>query len=157
MKNIKYIALLFILFFSVSLMAQNRMKRMDQDKMKAYKIAYITDQLDLTAEEAQKFWPIYNEISNKIENFRRDSRKEIIKEIKDAGGMEDITDAKAFVILKKDIAMKETVLVYEKEMMSKLQQFLSHKKILKLQVAEREFKRKLFNELKKRRKKFKED
>jgi hypothetical protein len=133
------------------------MKRMDQDKMKAYKIAYITDQLDLTAEEAQKFWPIYNEISNKIENFRRDSRKEIIKEIKDAGGMEDITDAKAFVILKKDIAMKETVLVYEKEMMSKLQQFLSHKKILKLQVAEREFKRKLFNELKKRRKKFKED
>lgn len=156
MKKAKYTTFLVILFFSISLMAQDRMKRMDQDKMKAYKIAYITDQLDLTSEEAQKFWPIYNDISAKIENFRRDSRKEIMQEIKEAGGMESISDAKAFVILKKDIAMKETVLVYEKEMMSKLQEFLPFKKILKLQVAERDFKRKLFNELRKRRKKFRD-
>jgi len=156
MKKTKYTTFLVILFFSISLMAQDRMKRMDQDKMKAYKIAYITDQLDLSAKEAQKFWPIYNEISEKIEKLKRDTRIETMKQIKELGGVENISDNEAFVILKKDIAMKESVLVFEKQMMSKLQEFLPYKKILKLHVAERDFKRKLFNELRKRRKKFKE-
>lgn len=133
------------------------MKGPDQDRIKAYKIAYITDQLNLTAEEAQKFWPVYNEISAKIENFRRDSRKEIVKEIKEAGGLESISDAQAFVIIKKDMAMKEAVLVFEKEMLTKLQKFLPHKKILKLHVAEKDFKKELFKRLKERRKKFRKE
>ncbi|MCQ2142485.1 MAG: hypothetical protein MJY56_00290 [Bacteroidales bacterium] len=32
-----------------------------KDRMKAEKIAFITTELNLTPEEAQKFWPVYNE------------------------------------------------------------------------------------------------
>lgn len=157
MKNLKYITVILIFLFSISLMAQKRGNGPSQDKIKAYKIAYITDQLNLTAKEAEKFWPIYNEISEKMEDFRRDSRREIIKEIKEQGGIENISDAKAFVIIKKDIAMKEATLVFEKELIDKLKEFLPFKKILKLQVAEKDFKKELFKRLKERRKKFRKE
>ena len=157
MKNIKNIAFLFVFFLSISLMGQNRMKRMDQEKIKAYKIAYITDQLNLTSKEAQKFWPIYNEISEEIENLKREMRREIVKEIKEKGGLENISENTASGILKKDIAMKEAVLRFEKKMNTKLQEFLPYKKILKLHIAEKDFKKELFRKLKERRKKFKKE
>ena len=42
-------------------MAQDDKARNDwQEKMKAQKIAYLTDRMDLTSEEATLFWPVYN-------------------------------------------------------------------------------------------------
>jgi len=43
---------------------------MNNDRVKAYKIAYITDQLSLTEKEAQKFWPIYNAHEELMRKFR---------------------------------------------------------------------------------------
>lgn len=129
------------------------MKKMHQDKIKAHKIAYITDQLNLSAEEAQKFWPIYNDYNEKIENFKKDGRRDILSEIKLEGGIDKISETKAFVIIEKDMVMKKALLVFEKEFTKKLQKFLPNTKILKLQAAEKDFKRKLFNEFIKRRKK----
>lgn len=44
---------------------QNRTKEVPQDggweAIKAQKVAFLTQQIDLTSQEAQKFWPIYNE------------------------------------------------------------------------------------------------
>jgi len=48
--------LILTLFVSASVFAQ----RPDREKIKVLKIAHITEQLDLTKVEAQKFWPIYN-------------------------------------------------------------------------------------------------
>lgn len=38
-------------------------------KVEAYKVKFITDKLDLSTEEAQKFWPIYNEYSKKLQEI----------------------------------------------------------------------------------------
>lgn len=35
-------------------------KKQQQDRIQAEKVAYITAQLDLSAAEAEKFWPVYN-------------------------------------------------------------------------------------------------
>ena len=35
-------------------------------KMKANKIAYLTDKLDLSTQEAQKFWPIFNKYEDEM-------------------------------------------------------------------------------------------
>lgn len=32
-----------------------------EDKVEARRIAYLTTELELTVEESQKFWPLYNE------------------------------------------------------------------------------------------------
>merc|ERR1711916_366376 len=135
----RYLVVLVALLLTTGVFAQNRIKRPDQDKIKAYKIAYITEKLDLTSKEAEKFWPIYNEISDEIERFRKESRRDIIKQIRAAGGLESITDDKASDIVQKNLEMQKRLIRLEEGMVEKLQKFLPYKKILKLQVAEREF------------------
>ena len=48
---------------------QERSKKMDRAEVekaiKVKKIAYITESLELTPDEAEKFWPIYNEFESK--------------------------------------------------------------------------------------------
>ena len=59
----KYLLILFVIvasFFSVTAKAQ------DGEKIKALKIAFITQKLQLTPEEAQKFWPIYDQYEREI-------------------------------------------------------------------------------------------
>ncbi|WP_420578084.1 hypothetical protein [Ekhidna sp.] len=41
-------------------------------KIEAAKIALITERLELTPDQAEKFWPIYREFGNKRQDIRRD-------------------------------------------------------------------------------------
>lgn len=41
------------------------------EKIEALKIAFITQQLNLTPEEAQKFWPIYNTYKEELAALRK--------------------------------------------------------------------------------------
>jgi hypothetical protein len=41
--------------------------------IEALKIAYITKRLDLSPEEAQKFWPIYNQYAEELKRTRQDA------------------------------------------------------------------------------------
>jgi len=43
-----------------------------QSKIEALKIAYITKELNLSAEEAQKFWPVFNEYAKNLKTVRRE-------------------------------------------------------------------------------------
>lgn len=42
------------------------------EKLKSAKVAMITERLDLSAEEAQEFWPVYNEHEEERRNLRRE-------------------------------------------------------------------------------------
>ena len=65
MKRILFIS--GILLYASTLFAQ--MKPLSEEKRKefeAQKIAFFTQEMELTPEEAAKFWPLYNEIQLKI-------------------------------------------------------------------------------------------
>jgi hypothetical protein len=47
----------------------------------ALKIAYITKRLDLSPEEAQKFWPYYNQYSEELVRTRQDAIRNSKSEI----------------------------------------------------------------------------
>ena len=52
----------------------------DKEKIKALKVAHITEQLDLTAKEAQAFWPVYN--ANEEAHYKlRDNKVKTIRRI----------------------------------------------------------------------------
>ena len=73
-----------VLLCVVSATAQT--KDESRDKIKALKIAYITEQLNLTTEEAQKFWPIYNlydKEQHTIRNHYKSSLRNSIKSIEE--------------------------------------------------------------------------
>src|SRR6478735_12646756 len=46
-----------------------------QEKIKAARIAFITERLGLTPAEAEKFWPVYREFSLKREELRKQFRE----------------------------------------------------------------------------------
>ncbi len=43
-------------------------------RLEAYKIAYLTKRLNLTPDEAQKFWPIYNKYTTDMRSLRMQNR-----------------------------------------------------------------------------------
>jgi hypothetical protein len=44
----------------------------DQEKIERIKIAFITRQLNLTPDEAQKFWPVYNQYVAESKKIHQD-------------------------------------------------------------------------------------
>lgn len=119
------------------------------EKLRAYKTAFITEALDLTSAEAEKFWPVYNVYDNKLMELRKMERKELFTLVK--GDIDDLSEAEASGLLDKvsDIKLKE--LQYHQELDISLRNVLSAKKILKLKRAEQEFKMKLLERVKQKR------
>jgi hypothetical protein len=70
----KYLLFLIAIFGSFSfVMAQNNNSQRGE-KIKALKIAFITQKLQLTSAEAEKFWPVYNQYDNEIRQLRSNNR-----------------------------------------------------------------------------------
>lgn len=67
MKNSLKIGLvLLMVLFSTFSFAQDRSKR---EKIKTLKVAFITERLNLSTNEAQSFWPLYNDYEEKRESL----------------------------------------------------------------------------------------
>ena len=66
-KNI-IVALLILLCSSIRVAAQDDLPQNDekQQKIQALYVAFVTKKLELTTEEAQKFWPVYTQFLNEI-------------------------------------------------------------------------------------------
>jgi hypothetical protein len=61
MKPIYFILFLFLsLPFSAAAQEEEAGNMNDQKKIQAMEVAYITKELNLSPEEAQKFWPVFN-------------------------------------------------------------------------------------------------
>lgn len=57
----KFILIILIGFWSISFVkAQDDDGSKKAEKIEALKVAFITQKLELTPDEAQKFWPVYN-------------------------------------------------------------------------------------------------
>ena len=142
-----------ILCLALFLVSQRSMAQRDKnanDKVKSLKIAYITQELDLTSKEAEKFWPVYNKYDQSIRELERNERFKIRKTIKDAGGFDGISESKASEILKQIHSIESKIVKTKMEMDAKLADVISKKKILRLKHIEREFVRNLMHKLRKR-------
>lgn len=136
---------LILLLITFGMQAQ----RDRSEKIKAIKIAYITEQLDLSSSEAEKFWPIYNDHEEKRHALRENGRREVYTKIRD--GIDDMSDTEANQLLDKYLDFKAQELRSNEELVNKLRKVLPPRKILKLKKVEEDFKKKLLERLKKRR------
>ncbi len=141
MKNILLIALLFT----------SAVYSQGGDRIKAFKTAHITNALDLTSAEAEKFWPVYNAHERKMTDLRQKERREIFQVVK--GDMDGLTEKEANDLIEKGIQFKTTELQYFKDLVENLRGIIPSKKILKLRKAEQEFKRILLERMRNRQKK----
>jgi hypothetical protein len=148
--------LLIVTSFSISSFAQGgQRKKILKDKIEAQKIAYITNELSLTATEAQQFWPIYNEFSDKNEEVVKAFRKSNNED--KAVNPETISDKEAMEMADDQIIQAQKVLEVRKKYHIEFKKVLPPKKLLKLYQAERDFKKYLLKEIKERREDRKEN
>ncbi len=146
----KLAILLFVVTFSIPNYAQNgQRKKILKEKIEAQKIAYITNALSLTSAEAQQFWPVYNEFSDKNEELLKAYRKNNIEDR--AINPETITDKEALEIADAQIIQAQQLLDLRKKYHSEFKKVLPPKKLLKLYQSERDFKKFLLKEIKERR------
>ena len=72
----KYLLILTLFFGSFSLaLAQDNTTGDDitrQERVKALYVAYVTQQLALTPEEAQKFWPVHTQFETELKGVKKD-------------------------------------------------------------------------------------
>lgn len=136
-----YSTILVMLFLVISIKAQD--KNESREKIKALKVAYLTEQLALTSSEAEKFWPIYNAFDKEQHELRYKQRYEIMKSIKEKGEIEGMDEKEAEKLITLKLATDKQLYESQKEFIQKIKGVISYKKIIKLQMAEMEFGRKL--------------
>ncbi len=61
---------LFLFFGSYFCHAQTPDNNGDENKVEVVKMAYLSNELNLTPQEAQNFWPVYNNYVNEIKQAR---------------------------------------------------------------------------------------
>lgn len=115
------------------------------ERVKALKVAFITKALDLTSEEAEKFWPIYNEYQDKRDVVRA-QLAENRKKVKEQS--ETLSPEELMKLADEEMTLRQQDLDLQKEMHEKLKKVLPAKKLALLYVAEEDFKKELLKMLK---------
>lgn len=140
---------LFILtlFISLNAVAQEK-KSSKYEKIKALKIAFITESLDLNEKEAQEFWPVYNLHDDNINTIRQKQLRKIHHEIRQ--NKDSMSEEQASDVLDRLTKAENNIYKERSQLTTKLKSIISSKKIILLKVAEQEFKRKMLHQYKKR-------
>ena len=142
MKKYTFVLLLFFLagsFFSA--FSQDDDDKKDRiERLKSQKVAFITKHIDLNSSEAQEFWPVYNEFSDKMDELRHKTKENIISLHK---SIDSLSEAEKEAAVDKHIEFELQEAKLEKEYHEKFKEILSIDKVIKLYEAEHEFKKKM--------------
>lgn len=124
-------------------------RKMAKEKIKALAVAYVTEQLELTPDEASTFWPVFNELRDQRYQIDRE-RRQLVREMEDK--FESLTDSQAVEYVNKIAALEkkkyETSFEFNKDKFIKI---VGAKRFLKLMKAETDFRRKMLREFKNRK------
>ncbi|MCO6176094.1 sensor of ECF-type sigma factor [Flavobacterium sp. NRK F10] len=142
--------ILIPLFLLIAFIGFSQNFKDKKEKIKALKIAYITEKLELTPDEAQKFWPIYNAFDDQEFDIRHNKMRTLIHKIGD-GGFESLSEKEAATLLNQMESYEDQLYTLRKKYFKELQSVLSAKKIILLKKSEEEFNRKLLHQFRENR------
>ena len=130
-----------ILLSTIFSYGQKRIDHKTENKIKAQKVAFITQALELTPEEAERFWPLYNEYSRKLRDLRIENKVKPKR----------LTEEEANRLLDEFFDIDQKKLVLRKNYYDRFRHVLPASKVVKLRFAEKKFKLKLLNRIRKKR------
>lgn len=143
MKKIYILAIVFIVFFKNTQAQENR-----REEIESFRIAYFTKQLNLTSEEAKKFWPVYNEMQAEIQKIQKERRNRH-RDLRDT--KDNLSDAELEKSIQDEMASRQKELDIEKKYHERYKQILSMKKLAVYYRAQEGFKRELIRKLQDKR------
>lgn len=110
--------------------------KFDYDKFKAEKIAFFTDALELTPDEAAIFWPVYNEYEKKKWELSKD-RREMDRQMDN--GIKEMTEQECIEFANKFSSFPQKDADLNKEYNEKFLKVLPPRKVVMLYIAEMNF------------------
>ncbi|MCB0397959.1 MAG: hypothetical protein KDD36_15015 [Flavobacteriales bacterium] len=114
------------------------------ERIEAKKIGFLTSRLELTPEEAQKFWPIYNQYEAEMKAIYE---KRISAHNQPKDNFDSMTDKEVEKLVDDEIALNQEMLDVKKKYHSQFKSILPIKKVAKLYHSEDMFKRMLLREI----------
>ncbi len=126
------------LSFMLPLHAQPDPDRRDE-RLRAFRVAVFTEVLRLTPEEAQGFWPVYNDY---LEN-----REKMLGSLRPQKQVDAMTDSEVEDAIKRHFEIRQRELDLEKELFQKLRRVLPPRKLVRMPLAERTFRERLVDRL----------
>lgn len=132
-----YLITLFI-FLSIGFNTFAQRPPVDQEKLQAARIAFITTRLDLKPEQAEKFWPVFNEYN--------EDREKTMRQISELGkGVEAVSEEEAKSRIQQRLMLQSDLLEKEKVFINKVSKVITSKQILMLNTIARDFNRQLYH------------
>jgi len=113
------------------------------EEMQAERVSFLTSKLELTVDEAQKFWPVYNEYLKKREEIMFGRRERFNKDFNPEQISEEDMKRMLNEMLDQEISLAEL----KKEYYTKIQEVLPIKKVMRLQRAEQDFMNHMLNQI----------
>ncbi|MCV2483508.1 sensor of ECF-type sigma factor [Flavobacterium sp. SH_e] len=143
--KIKNILPLLLFLTSFSIFAQNGKIDEKREKIKAFKVSFLTTELELTSTEAEKFWPIYNAYDDKQYELKYLKMKTYLRQLKD-DSLKNLSDKEAATLLSQIESTDKEIYQLREKYMNSLKKVLPAKKILLLKKSEDDFNRKLLQQ-----------
>lgn len=140
MKNL-HTTLILILVLAGSAFSQENRK----EEIEKLRKEYFTRQLNLSADEAKKFWPVYNEMQLEIQKLHKEKRGRM-RNIKE--NFNTMSDAELEKMINDELAFRQKELDIDKKYHERYKSILSVRKLALYYRAQEGFKRELIRKIK---------
>jgi hypothetical protein len=143
-NSFKLLLLIWLSGSFLSLQAQDNRQQARKERFQQiqhYKISFLTSKLDLSPDQAQKFWPLYNQYDgerNKLRHQTRISRDDKLAAISD----QELRDK-----LNTRLAVQQSMLDLDKAYMDRFLKVITVRQLAVLYRSEEEFPRILLEKL----------
>lgn len=130
---------ILILFIGIPSYAQKETSsRYSQEKLESAKVAFVTKRLDLSPQQAEKFWPLYNQ--------HNEERRKLMRQINELSNAvnADIDDKQALELINRKFELKKEILDLENAFTKKIVEIISPVQAIKLSDVNRDFARHIY-------------
>jgi hypothetical protein len=136
----KYI---FVVLFCLTVAVSHAQPGTKRDKIEALRVSFISQKVNFTPQEAQLFWPLYDEYNDKLESNRKTFRQQFIRNT----NFTTLTDKEAEAYINAELSMKQKEYELYRDYFDKFKKVLPIKKVALLRRAEEEFKKELIKNI----------
>jgi len=123
---------------------------MSKDEMQAKKVSFIANELELNTEEAQKFWPVYNEYQAEIELIRKEQMDNMKLMVDARRTGTALSDTQIEKMMTTRFANQSKLLEIEKRYYERFKKVLPLEKVARFYAAEERFKLEMLREMRDR-------
>lgn len=140
--NYKHIISMLVLILSINItFAQTDSKK---DKIDALRAAFISKKVNFTTQETQLFWPLYNEMNDRLDAARKTFRLQYNSKT----NFDFATDKEAEAYLAAELYLKQKEFEIYRDYYEKFKKILPVKKVANVRRAEDDFKKEIIKTIK---------